>query len=130
MKYSKWIGLAGIVLLVISCMLPWVAIESRNIVATGLSTEGTNFGKPGLMNLVMCFFAFIFFLVPRIWAKRANLFFCAFNLAWAIRNYIIVSGCFAGECPVKKLGLYLLIISAVVMVISAIFPDLELKPED
>jgi hypothetical protein len=127
MKYSKWIGLAGVVLLVIACTLPWIQLESRNIIATGLNTEGTNFGKPGLMNIIISFFAAIFFLVPRIWAKRANLFFCGFNLAWSIRNYIIVSGCFAGECPVKRIGLYLLMLSVVVMLIAAVFPDLKLK---
>ncbi len=130
MKYSKWIGLAGVVLLIISCLLPWVVIESRNITATGLHTEGTSFGKPALMNLVMAFFASIFFIVPKVGAKRANLFFCAFNVAWAVRNYIIVSGCFAGECPVKKAGLYLLIISSIIMMIAAVFPDLKLKEEE
>ncbi|MBC8035132.1 MAG: hypothetical protein H7Y03_13360 [Chitinophagaceae bacterium] len=130
MKYSKWIGIAGSVLLIIACMLPWVTIESRNIVATGLRTDGTSFGKPGLMNLILAIFATLFFLLPKIWAKRTNLFVCGFNLAWAVRNYIIVSGCFAGECPDKETGLYLLILSAVIMVTSAVFPDLELKKED
>jgi hypothetical protein len=129
MKYSKWIGLAGVALLVIACLLPWIEIESRNIVTTGLNSEGTNFGRPGIMNLLAGCFAAIFFIVPKIWAKRGNLFFCAFNLAWAIRNYVIVSGCFAGECPVKKVGLYLLMIASLIMVAGALFPDLKLKDE-
>lgn len=127
MKYSKWIGLLSVVLLVIACLLPWVEIVSRNIIVTGLRAEGTHFGKPGFMNLIMSGFAAIFFLIPTVGAKRANLFFCAFNLAWAIRNYIIVSTCHGGECPVQKIGLYLLMLAALLMVIAAMFPDMKLK---
>jgi hypothetical protein len=129
MKNSKWIGLAGVVLLVIACMLPWVEIASKNIIVTGLQAAGTNFGKPGLMNLVMSAFATIFFIIPKIWAKRANLFFCGFNLAWGVRNFIIVSTCYSGECPVKQVGLYLLIIATLIMVAAAVLPDLQLKDQ-
>lgn len=121
--------MSGIILLAAACMLPWVEIVSRNIVVTGLESAGTNYGKPGLVNLIMSGFALIFFMIPRIWAKRTNLFFCAFNLAWSIRNFIIVSTCHGGECPEKQTGLYLLLLASVIMLIAALFPDMELKED-
>src|ERR1700753_338110 len=107
MKYSKWLGIVGVILLIIACTMPWVQIISKNITVTGLNATGTNYGKPGLMNIILSCFAAAFFLLPKVLAKRSNLFVCAFNTAWAIRNYILVSACFLGECPVKQIGLYL-----------------------
>jgi len=126
MKYSKWLGLASILLVITACTMPWVQIISKNITITGLKATGTNYGKPGLMNVIMSCFAAVFFLLPKVWAKRANLFVCAFNAAWAIRSYILVSTCYMGECPVKQTGLYLLLIAAILMLLAALFPNLEL----
>lgn len=127
MKYSKWLGLAGIILLIIACRMSWVVILSKDLTVTGLDAAGTNYGKPGLMNIILSILAALFFLLPKIWAKRTNLFVCALNVAWAVRSYILVSSCHMGECPVKQTGLYLLLIAAVVMLIAALFPDLKLK---
>jgi hypothetical protein len=126
MKYSKWIGLSGSILLITACTMPWVYILSKSITVTGLHAAGTNYGKPGLMNIVMCGLAIVFFLLPKVWAKRGNLFVCAFNAAWAVRNYILVSACYMGECPVKQTGLFLLLIAAVIMLLAALFPNMEL----
>lgn len=121
MKYSKWVGVFGVCLLVFACYQPWVIIPSKNLVITGMNTAGTTFGKPALMNLFVSVMAAILFLVPSLMAKRANLFFCAFNIAWGFRNFIIVSTCRAGECPEKQAGLYVLILAAVLMMLTAFF---------
>lgn len=126
MKHSKWLGLAAVILLIIACTMPWVQIISKNITVTGLNATGTNYGKPGVMNIILCCLAAVFFLLPKIWAKRSNLFVCAFNAAWAIRNYILVSACYMGECPVKQTGLYLLLIAATILLLAALFPDMRL----
>ncbi len=34
MRWMKWIGLAAAILLIISCFIPWVFIESKNITVT------------------------------------------------------------------------------------------------
>ena len=91
MRYLKWLGLAAALLLIITCFIPWVIIPSKNIVVSGTAAIGTNFGKPGYFNLVMVTFFIFFTLVPRVWAKRANLLVVALNLGWAIRNYFIIS---------------------------------------
>ena len=127
MKYSKWLGIGAVGLLIVAAFLPWIFVPSKNITISGLSAAGTNFGKPAMMNIIVSVVAALFFLVHSVMAKRANLFFCAFNMAWSIRNYIIVSTCRAGECPEKLIGLNLLMIASIIMVLAAMFPDVKLK---
>jgi hypothetical protein len=127
MKYSKWVGLFAVLMLILSATQPWVYIPAKNLTITGIQTAGTNFGKPALMNIIVSGIAALLFLSPRIMAKRANVFFCTFNIAWAIRNFIILSICRAGECPEKRAALYLLLISGFIMLIASLFPDVELK---
>ena len=73
--------------------------------------------------------AMIMFLAPYIWAKRTNIFIVAFNIAWAVRNYILLSRCYGGECPEKKTGLYLLLAASLVMMVAAFVPDIKIKEE-
>ncbi len=127
MKNSKWVGIFGVVLLYVAAWQPWITVVSKNITITGINTDGTNFGKPALMNLIVSGIAAVFFLYYSVMAKRANLFFCAFNIAWSIRNYVIVSMCRGGECPEKKFGLYLLMISAIIIMLASLFPDIKIK---
>lgn len=123
----KWAGLAAALLLVISCFMPWVFIESRALTFTGVNTSGSNFGKPGYLHFVMVAAFLPLTLIPRIWAKRVNLVVVALNIAWAIRNFIMIGVCQGGECPVKKAGLFLALTASVLMFLSALFPDVKLS---
>jgi hypothetical protein len=125
----KWIGLVAVILLVVSCFTPWVIIASKNITVSGVDATGTNFGKPGYVHFVLSFFFILFHLVPKIWAKRWNMLIVALNIAWAIRNYFIISACRDGECPEKQIGLYLVLSASVLMLVSALFPDVKLTEE-
>lgn len=128
-RYMKWIGLAAGILLVVSCLSPWIIIESKKITVSGIDTTGTNFGKPGYFHFVMTFFFLLFSFISRVWAKRLNLAVTALNLAWAIRNYFIISSCQAGDCPDKQTGIYLIVLSSVLMLLAALFPDMKLPEE-
>ncbi len=125
----KWIGFAAAILLLVSCFTPWVIIESKNITVTGVESEGTRFGKPGYFHFVLIVFFLVANFVQRIWAKRLNLFITALNLGWAIRNFFILSACQAGDCPVKKTGLYCILIASVIMLVAALFPDMKVPGE-
>ena len=120
--------LAFVMLLAVS-YLPWVYIESKQITVTGLHAAGTNFGKPALLSLVLGTAAVILFLLPYVGAKRANLFFCALNLAWAIRNFTILSSCRQGDCPEKEMGLYLMLVASIIMMAASLFPDVVLNKD-
>lgn len=129
MRYMKWIGLAAAVLLIVSCFIPWVFIESRNITVSGIDAAGTNFGKPGYFHFFMLVFFLLFSFIQKTGVKRANLLITALNLGWAIRNYFVISSCQGGDCPLKKAGLYLMLIASVLMMLSALFPDMKLPEE-
>jgi hypothetical protein len=126
MKYSQHIGFIASVILIIFCFQPWVILPTTQAAITGVNTIGTRFGKPALVNLFFSFIAAVFFLIPKIWSKRANLFMTAINLAWAIRNYVLVSTCSGGECPEKKAGLYILVIAASIMLLMSLLPKIEI----
>lgn len=129
MRVMTWIGLAAVALLVYACFTPWIIIESRNIVVTGIDSAGTNYGKPAYFNLVLAAFFTIFTLIPRVWAKRVNLLIVALNIAWTVRNFFILSTCAAGECPVRKQGLYLTLVASTLMLVSAVFPKVRMPAQ-
>lgn len=129
MRYMKWIGLAAAILLIVSCFTPWVVIESRHITISGVDATGTNYGKPGYFHFLMTILFLVCTFVQRVWAKRLNLAITALNIGWAIRNFLVISACQGGECPDKKNGIYLMFLASVLMLLSALFPDIKLPEE-
>lgn len=125
MKYSQLLGIIAIIFLSAVCYLPWSFIPDKNIVITGMSTPGTMFGKPGLMHLVLAVPLIIFFIISKIWAKRINVFFAAINLAWSIRNYILLTTCFMGECPETRVWLFSELILCILILIMTFLPQVN-----
>lgn len=122
-------GILAVLLQVAAAFLPWVYIESKGLTLTGLDTTGTNYGKPSYLHLIFAAFFLAFTLIPRLWAKRVNLLVVALNLAWALRNFFMVASCQGGECPVKKAGLFLSLTASILILLSALFPDMRLPAE-
>jgi len=104
MKPSQIIALIAIATLVAACFIPWMRIDDPAITITGVDTTGTNFGKPALNHLILTAFILLFTFVPKMGAKRANLFFAALNLAWAIKNYAVIPRCEGGNLSGKIIG--------------------------
>lgn len=127
MKYSAPIGIAAALLLIGLCFLPWVYIESIRTTVTGLKAGGTNFGRPGLLHIIFSVVSIVLFLIPAIWAKRTNLFMGAFNVAWSVRNFFVVTQCELGECPHKFFAIYAIIPAAVLLLVMTMLPDIKLK---
>ncbi|MDQ6812502.1 MAG: hypothetical protein M3040_01985 [Bacteroidota bacterium] len=127
MKNSNYIGIIAALLLIGSCFIPWVYIESIDTVITGLKAERTNYGKPGILHIAFSVLSIVFFLIPAIWAKRTNLFIGAFNFAWAIRNFLLITHCDYGECPQKRFGIFAILLLSIVIIIMATLPKIELK---
>ena len=124
----KWIGLLAALALTIACFFPWVFIESKNITVTGVQSAGTTFGKPGYFHFVMAALYLGLHFTPRVWAKRVNVLVAALNIGWAARNYFLISGCSGGECPEKKIGLYIVLIASLTMLIASLFTKMEIPP--
>jgi hypothetical protein len=118
----KWIGVMAAVLLIVSCFTPWVIIESKGITVSGIDATGTNYGKPGYFHFIFSFFFLLFTFIQKVWAKRFNLLVVAVNVAWAAKNYFLLTACAGGECPVSQIGLWLMLFASGVMLISSFFP--------
>ncbi len=127
MNRSQWIALTSAIVLVIACFMPWVYIAPANLIISGVDTEGTRFGIPAYLHFILAAVIILFTFIKKIWAKRFNLMFAALNLAWAIKNYIIMSRCEAGECPVKQTGIYLVLIAALTLLITTFFPNMKIS---
>lgn len=120
---TTWIGLLAAGTLIAGCLMNWIIIPGHDIVISGVSAEGTRYGKPGYFHFLMTFFFLLFLFIPRIWAKRLNLLTGALNMAWAIRNFIVLGRCEAGECPERQSGFYVVLVASAVMLIVALLPD-------
>ncbi|MDZ4796403.1 MAG: hypothetical protein SGI83_19195 [Bacteroidota bacterium] len=129
MRYMKWIGLAAALLLVGACFMPWVFIESKNLTVTGVQTTGTNFGKPGYFHFILVAVFFVCTLLPRVGAKRLNLLVTGLNVGWALRNFFVLGMCSGGECPAREAGMWLMMLASVLMLVSALFPDMKVPQE-
>ena len=127
MKYSQTIGILSALLLLAACFFPWSYIESRQITVTGISAPGTSYGKPGLMNIILCCVSILCFAIPAIWAKRTNVFITAFNLAWSVRNCLLLSACMMGECPQRKPALLVSAGLSVVILFMSFLPRIRIN---
>lgn len=130
MRLIKWIGFAAAVVLLVACFTTWASLPARNISISGVDATGTSFGKPGFFHLILGSLFIILHFIPRIWAKRTNLVVTAINLAWAVRNYFVITTCRAGECPEKHTGIYLVMVASIILLVAALFPDMKLPDEE
>lgn len=127
------IGLAACVLLVISCFLPWTYYADPHITSeaektfTGFFTFHNQYGKPGKLLALIAVIVFSFMWLPKIWAKRANIFITALGVGYAVKTYILYTSCYNAYCPEKKAGIFLMMLSTVLMLIAAMFPNVKLE---
>lgn len=126
MRYSQWAGIVALVILVISCFLPWTYHPDLDKTFSGFFSQNNAYGKPGKLFIFFSLIAAVGFIFNRVWAKRMNFFICALIVAYAFRCFIIFSGCYSGICPEKKIGLWLMLGAAIVSLVMAVIPDIKL----
>jgi hypothetical protein len=125
-KFLNWLGMAACVTLIISCFLPWTFHADVNEYFTGFYSHDNHYGKPGKFLVFFAVLILVFMILPKEWAKRANLFLSAFAFAYAISKFIAFGSCYNNYCPQKLFGLYLMLGSTVVMLIASAFPNLKI----
>lgn len=130
MKYYKLTGTLVCTLIVVSCFLPWAYYPDLKTSFTGFYSEQGIYGKPGNVFIFFAACCLFFILIDKVWAKRTCIFFAAFNIGYLIKTYVLFTSCYNTICPQKEYGLYLLIISCLVLMIVSILPDLKLKSND
>jgi hypothetical protein len=127
LKYSNYIGLAGCILLIIICFMPWTYHADVDKHFTGFFSEKGTYGKPGKFFLTYAVLAGAFILIQRVWAKRINLFLSAVFMGYAIKTYILYTSCYNAYCPDKQAGIFLLLLGCGMILFASIFPNMRLR---
>jgi hypothetical protein len=126
----KWLSIATLALLIYSCFMPWVTIESQNIMVTGMKAEAINFGKPGLLHIVLSVIMMMLLLLNKLWSFKTAFFISAFNIAWSLRNFISISACSAGICPTKHISLYIILIAPIAATVFLLLINKEVPRKE
>jgi hypothetical protein len=126
-KFGKYVGAAAVLLLVVSCFLPWYRLEWKDVTVSGM--DAAHFGKPAYWHFVFAFFFLLFHFIPRVWAKQWNVFMAAINCAWTARNFFAMAICSGGECPERQAGIWLLVLASLLMLAASLFPNVPLPQE-
>lgn len=116
--------------------MPWAYFADTHITTeaertfTGFHSYQNNYGRPGKFLVTIGLIAITLMLLPKIWAKRTNLFVCALGVGYAVKSYILFTSCYNAYCPEKKLGIFLMLAATIVMLIASALPSLSLKNTD
>jgi hypothetical protein len=132
MKYSQTIGIFVALGLIGSCFLPWIEVSSLHHTFDGLHGEvNTNltFGHQWIPHSFFAIISIICFLIPKIGAKRTNIFIACVNLGWAFKNYILFTMC-RPECPQVKIGLILLMTFSLLIQIMTFLPTIDITKKN
>jgi len=127
LKILYWLGIVACVTLIISCFMGWTYYGPEKGEFSGFYSFENYYGKPGKYLVGAGTIALLLMLLPRVWAKRTNLFICALTMGYAIKTYILYTGCYFAYCPEKRLGIYLMVASTIVMLVASVFPELKIK---
>jgi hypothetical protein len=131
-KLLSWFGMLACVTLIISCFLPLTYYADPHIpneadrTFTSFYSYQQQYGRPGIILLFLSVVILSLMILPKIWAKRTNLFLAAFTLAYVIRIYILFTSCYNAYCPEKRTGIYLMLFSAIVILIGCVFPNMKI----
>ena len=97
-----WLGIAACIVLIIACFLPWTYHADVGKNFTGFFSEKNAYGKPGRFFIIFTVIILTLMLLPKLWAKRTNIFMGAVVIAYAIKTYILFTSCYNAYCPRKK----------------------------
>jgi len=131
-KILSSFGMAACVALVISCFIPWAYYADAHIpeadrTFTGFFSYQSQYGKPAIGLILFTTIIFVCMIVPKVWAKRINLFLSGFMLAYAFRCYNLYTSCYNAYCPEKKAGIFIMLISAIIILIASVFPNMKIE---
>ncbi len=120
-KVVAFSGVFLFLILILSSCATWVVIASKNMKITGLNPGSSNYGSPGYLHILFGSIILLCMLVPKVWAKRTLFFVSTLNVAWAVRNFLLITICSGGECPVKQWGIFGVLISSILLFVLSFF---------
>ena len=129
MKLAPYFGIAAALLLVLFCFFPWAYYPDIQQNFTGFYSKGNNYGKPGKTFIFLSILSIAFFLIPTLWAKRANQFTSVLIFAYALKTYLLFAACYLGICPQTKIGLYGMLLCSLFILICSLLSKAPIKSE-
>lgn len=127
MQPIRWLAILTAAMVIIACFFPWVSVDSKNFMVGGFRSSANNrFGEPGILQLSFCSICILLLLINRVWSIRTAFFIAAFNIAWALRNFVVLSACSGGLCPEKHVALYVLLIGSFLLI--GLISFVEVRP--
>ncbi|HEY6953848.1 MAG TPA: hypothetical protein VI385_01325 [Flavisolibacter sp.] len=121
MQSIRWLSVLTAAIIITACFFKWVSLESKGFYIGGFFSTDNRFGEPGILHVFFCSIYIVFLIINKIWSMRSAFFIAAFNVAWAIRNYIVISACSGGICPEKHTGLYTILIGSIFLLVVTPF---------
>jgi len=122
MQSVRWLSVLTAAIIITACFFTWVSIEQKHFFVGGFYSSSTSrFGKPGILQSFFCFVYILLLLLNKVWSIRVAFFVSAFNIAWAVRNYAVISACSGGTCPEKHTGLYTVLIGSLLLTVLTTF---------
>lgn len=125
MLSNKWISVVAAVIFLASCFFPWLVIESKNLVISGVDATGTTWGKPGYMSLILISIYLIMTLIQTNWAHRTALFMGAINVAWILRTFFLLSSCQSGECPSRQPAFWVYLFTGILLLVLVLLRQVK-----
>src|SRR5690242_16485038 len=127
MQSIRWLSILTAAVIITACFFTWVSVESKDFFVGGFySSTNNRFGEPGILHTAFCAIYILLVLLNKVWSIRTAFFVCAFNIAWAIRNYVVISACSGGTCPEKHTGLYAILFGSILLIVLTAF--IKVKP--
>lgn len=128
MQSVRWLSILIAVIIITACFFTWVSVEEKYFFVGGFYSSANNrFGEPGILHVAFCAIYILFVLLNKIWSIRTAFFVSAFNIAWAVRNFVVLSTCSGGVCPEKHTALYTVLCGSIVLIILTLF--IRVKPK-
>lgn len=110
--------------------MPWTYHADVGKNFTGFFSEKNAYGKPGNAFVLFSVIFLAMTFISKVWAKRINLFVTAIMVAYAIKTYILFTSCYNAYCPEKRPGIYLVLICSLVLLLTAVFPEMKVDKKE
>jgi hypothetical protein len=130
LKYAPYFGVLCAALLVVFSFQPWAWYPDIGETFNGFYSRDNVYGRPGRSFIFFAVLNAALFLIPKFWAKRANLIVAVFTLVFCIKAYVLFSACYRGYCPEKKPALYGVLVCGAGMLLSALLSGSPVKPRN
>ncbi len=121
MQSIKWLAVLTAAIIITACFFTWISVEDKNYFIGGFYSSDNRYGQPGIFHTVFCAIYIFLLLINRIWSIRTGFFIAALNVAWAARNFLMLSTCVGGECPERHTGLYVILIGSLLLLVLSPF---------